>query len=63
MSGQHCENFAVKRETFRCCPRNYQSGEQQQKVSTAFARDQRWPDVVAGISALFLKFTLFCFAK
>ena len=28
---------------------------------TAVARDQRWPDVVAGISARFSKFALFCF--
>ena len=34
------------------------------EMLTAVARDQRWPDVVAGISARFSKFAflLFCFA-
>ena len=33
------------------------------EMFTAVARDQRWPDVVAGISARFSKFSfvLFCF--
>ena len=30
---------------------------------TAVARDQRWPDVVAGISARFSKFALFLSGK
>ena len=51
MSGQHCESYDVKREKFHCYPRN------------VVARDQRWPDVVAGISARFSKFAfvLFCY--
>ena len=32
------------------------------KMLTAVARDQRWPDVVAGISAVFPNLLLFCFA-
>ena len=31
------------------------------EMLTAVARDQRWPDVVAGISARFLNFALICF--
>ena len=50
MSRQRCENYDVKRETVHCYPRNV-------------ARDQRWPDVVAGISARFSIFAsvLFCY--
>ena len=32
------------------------------EMLTAVARDQRWPDIVAGISAHFSKCALFCFA-
>ena len=31
------------------------------KMLTAVAHDQRWPDVITGISAGFLKFALVCF--
>ena len=50
MSGQHCENYDVKRETVHCYPRNVD-------------RCCTWPDVVAGISARFSKFAfvLFCY--
>ena len=50
MSGQHWENYDVKRETVHCYPRNVD-------------RCCTWPDVVAGISARFLKFpfVLFCY--
>ena len=53
MSGQHCKNYDVKRETVHCYPRNVDR----------VARDQRWPDVVAGISVRFSKFAfvLFCY--
>ena len=46
-------NYAVKRETVHCYPRNVDR----------VARDQRWPDVVAGISVRFSKFAfvLFCY--
>ena len=43
MSGQHWENYDVKRETVHCYPRNVD-------------RCCTWPDVVAGISARFSKF-------
>ena len=35
------------------------------EILTAVARDQRWPDVVAGISARFSKFAfvLFCLGE
>ena len=54
MSGQHCENYDVKREAVHCYPRN---------VDRCSVRDQRWPDVVARISARFSKFAfvLFCY--
>ena len=47
----HCEKCDVKRETVHCYPRNVDRC------------DQRWPDVVAGISARFSKFAfvLFCY--
>ena len=50
MSGQHCENYDVKRETVHCYPRNVD-------------RCCTWPDVVAEISARFSKFAfvLFCY--
>ena len=53
MTGQHCENYDVKQETVHCYP----------EMLTAVARDQRWPNVVAGISARFSKFAfvLFCY--
>ena len=54
MSGQHCENYDVKRETVHCYPK---------MLTAVVARDQRWPDVVAAISARFSKFAfvLFCY--
>ena len=53
MSGQHSENHDVKRETVHRYLRNV----------TAVARDQRWPGIVAGISARFSNFVfvLFCY--
>ena len=57
MSGRHCEIYDVKRETVHCYPRNVD-------LLTAVTRDQRQPDVVAGISAgRFSKFAfvLFCY--
>ena len=53
MSGQHLENYDVIRKTVHYNPRNVD----------AVARDQRWPDVVAGISVRFSKFAsaLFCY--
>ena len=51
MSGQHWENYDVKREIVHSITR---------EMLTAAARDQRWPDVVAGISARFSKLLLFC---
>ena len=52
MSGQHCKDYDVKREQFTVT----------REMLTAVARDQRWPDVVAGIPARFSKcaFVLFC---
>ena len=52
MSGQHCEHYDVKRETVTVT----------REMLTPVARDQRWPDVVAGISVRFPKFAfvLFC---
>ena len=53
MSVEHCENYDVKREQFTVpC-----------KMFIAVACDQRWPDVVAGISVPFSKFAfvLFCY--
>ena len=52
MNGQHCKKYDVKRETVTVT----------REMLTAVVRDQRWPDVVAGISARFSKFALFCFA-
>ena len=52
MSGQRCENYDAKRKTFHCYTRNV----------TAVARDQRWPDVVAGISARFSKLAFVLFS-
>ena len=49
MSGQHYENYDVKRETVHNYPRNVDRS------------DRRWPDVVAGISARFSKFALILF--
>ena len=51
MSGQHCKNYDAngKQFTVTC------------EMFTAVARDQRWPDVVSGISAHFSKFALFCY--
>ena len=46
MSGRHCENYDVKRETVQL---------------TAVARDLRWLDVVAGISARFSNFDFVLF--
>ena len=54
MSGQHCETYdVIEREHFTVT----------REMLTADARDQRWPDVVAGISARFSKFAfvLFCY--
>ena len=51
MSGQHCKDYDVKREQFTVT----------REMLTAVARDQRWPDVVAGISALFSKLTFALF--
>ena len=53
MSGQHYENYDVKRETVHY----------YREMLTAVVRDRRWPDVVAGISARFSKFVfvLFCY--
>ena len=48
MSGQHWENYDVKRETVHYYPRNVD-------------RCCTWPDVVAGISARFSKFALLLF--
>ena len=50
MSGQHWENYDVKREIVHYYPRNVD-------------RCCTWPDVVAGISARFSKFAfvLFCY--
>ena len=50
MSMQHYENYDVKQETV------------SHQMLTTIACDQRWPDVVAGISACFSKFAfvLFC---
>ena len=53
MSGQHGENYDVKRETVLC----YAS-----EMLTAVARDQRGPDVVAEISARFSNLLSFYFA-
>ena len=55
MSGQHCENYDVKRETVLITVTH--------EMLTAVACDQRWPDVDAGISARFSKFAsvLFCY--
>ena len=51
MSGQHCVTSNGKRFTVN------------REMLTAVARDRRWPDVVAGISARFSKFAfaLFCY--
>ena len=46
MSGQHCENYDVKWETVHY----YITRE----MLTAVERDQRWPDVVAGICFCFV---------
>ena len=53
MSGQHCENYGVKRETVTVT----------REMLTAVARDRKWPVVVAGISARFSKFAFvfFCY--
>ena len=52
MSGQHCENYDVKREQLTVT----------REMLTTVARGQRWPDG-AGISARFSKFALvlFCY--
>ena len=51
MSGQHCVTSNGKRFTVN------------REMLTAVARDRRWPNVVAGISARFSKFAfvLFCY--
>ena len=57
MSGQHCKNYDVKRETVHVhC---YVTHE----MLTSAARDLRRPDVAAGTSARFSKFAfvLFCY--
>ena len=55
MSVEHCENYMyeIKWKQFTVT----------QEMFTAVACDQRWPDVVAGISVHFSKFAvvLFCY--
>ena len=53
MSGQHCETMTSNGKQLTVT----------REMLTAVALDQRWPDVVAGISARFSKFAfvLFCY--
>ena len=51
MSGQHCENYDIKREQFTVT----------REMLTAVACNKRCPDVDAGISARFSKFALVLF--
>ena len=54
MSGQHCENYDVRTGSGAGIP--WIQFTVTREMLTAVARDQRWPNVVAGISARFSKF-------
>ena len=61
MSGQHCENYDVRTGPGAGIP--WIQFTVTREMLTAVARDQRWPNVVAGISARFsiLGIVLFCY--